>query len=573
VNCSRLLPSASRLVGLCAISALLEAQDVARFLPPDPMISLRAVGPREVGERMAETNYGRLLADPAAAPIRELPGKLLDIALEEVGDPRAEAHVRRAYELLRDYGGRMSAAASFDFDESSEDAIRGLLIGIVLEPDGKTDFAAVIEMFRDAANDAEMEQRTVGTDESGFTIARGDNRMELALPRVIDGHLVCYLGFDLEQAVARLGEQPAVAAETNAPDASSTSLMDLHVDVGRLVSSGALRAGSSGELDLEVVDAVVKRLGLKHFDMSLRADGEFFRSDYAISATAASSILDVLQPNIESTPIAMLAPPNHENWTTVRLDLSEILNLVRDVTMATRGDDLFELIDQLSPELGVDIRRDLIGVLDGQVLILNDSFAALAAVGEDDDEDLESAGLYSGVIGLRDSKAFDATLEKLLRSRGLHAARKTTEYRGVPIRTINAAIVQLSYAIVNEGIAFGVGRIGVDSVRSIIDASLAATDGQRQIRFPERFAERRRRLGEGWRDFQITSSSGYAGLLKEAVASELGDLEDEPDAAMVLAAVRPAIDAWLDLAPRFDLERNLAAMRLVPGRLEIVSIQ
>ncbi|MGE0142639.1 MAG: hypothetical protein AB7I19_08360 [Planctomycetota bacterium] len=565
----------SSLTGLCATSTSLSAQGAARFLPRDAIVSFSMFGPRAFGDRTAETNLGRLLADPAAAPIRELPAKMLDKILAEIGDSRAETHLRGAYEFFGGYGGRISCAARFAMDadaENADEALGELLVGIVFEPDGETDFAAFVESVREAANDAELEQRLIGTEANGFTLVQGENRKQFVLPRVIDGHLVCYYGLGLEDALARLGEQ-----SSGEEPAADESLLHLRVELDRLmgiVISSLAGIGGRSEIEPELLEVIDRRIGLKQFDLRFRTDGEFLRADYSIVADPERSILDLLQPNAKSTPIAALAPSDHENWSSVRLDLGWILNFARDLVMEARGEDVFELLEQVSSEFGVDVRHDLFGAFDGQLLLLNDSLAGLEAMAEgDEDEDAEVAGLYSGVIGLRDAKAFESTLEKLLRSRGLHAARKTTEYRGVAIRTMNVAIVQFSYAIVNEGIAFGVGKIGVDSVRSIVDASLAATDGQRQIRFPEPFAERRRRIGDDWRDFQISSSAGYAGILKDVMAGELEDLDDPVGFAVVNDIVMPALEAWLELAPRFDLERSLSAMRLVPGRLEIVSIQ
>lgn len=94
-------------------------------------------------------------------------------------------------------------------------------------------------------------------------------------------------------------------------------------------------------------------------------------------------------------------------------------------------------------------RRDLLDHLDGRV--------AFSVVEVPPEESLMGIGLQGGpsvstafVLGVRDAPALAASLDKLLRSQGLHAARRKSEFEGYVVYTIPVMPLQISYAIVDD---------------------------------------------------------------------------------------------------------------------------
>ncbi|MBI5853537.1 MAG: hypothetical protein HZB39_21215, partial [Planctomycetes bacterium] len=222
-----------------------------------------------------------------------------------------------------------------------------------------------------------------------------------------------------------------------------------------------------------------------------------------------------------------------------------------------------------------DLHKDLLGALDGQLLLMNDTTANFEG-GAGEEEDFEMQGLYTVVVGLRDPASFEAMLERVLRSRGLHAARKTAEYRGTKVRSMSVLVAELHYAFVAEGMVIGIGPTGADNVRKVVDQSLARAEGQASAAPDAAIAKRLALLAPGWRDLGTSSLNLSTSAMDQVLQMAFADLErdaDEGPGEEALGAMQKAIEAYLGLARRFDLLASVSSMKVESGRLRIESIQ
>lgn len=574
------------LVAALASAALLSpcatAQDLARFLPKDAQILLVADGPARLGERFAATNVGRMLASPEAEPIRELPRTLVGLLAKSATEAEVPLDIRALADRLGAYGGRWGIGAHVDVGKYVDDQELEFLVAMVFEPHASVNLGEVATELETAVveSGATLEALDAGP---GFRVQITADGIGVTVPRVVDGHLVMFIASD---AVATLGKafdsDEILGAALPQEVAGQGLFLRVAPSLFRMAIAAEARRDTnpfsrvSRESTTRTLTAVFDRLALEWLEVSIAPSDEFVHTSFELTAEAARpNLIDVFQPREKSTPLAALAPRQHASWLAMRLDLKEVLQIVFDVVrdLEMTDDPRGEIEQALQAMAGIDLYADLLEPLDGQLVLLNDSLASFEAMqGEDEPEEIP--GMYSALLGMRDPATFEAGLEKLLRSRGLHAARKTAEYRGASVRTVPAIIAELHYAFVAEGLALGLGKIGADNVRRMIDLSLAKSEGQAPEPFNDRLKARFATLSGDWRDLGADDSQSSSSALADAVAlafADMGDLDD-PAAEAFLEAFQSAVWTWLELAPRFDLLSSVTASRVEPGRWRAVQV-
>lgn len=555
-------------------------QDLARYLPKDAQFVFVCDGPARFAERFAATNLMKLLGDPDAAPIRALPGKLRDLIDQAAKDEELPIDVGALLDRFASYGGRFAIGAHVDMPAMRESGLPRFFLTFVAEAHESVDVAAVAAEIQRAAesSDDAMQPLDIGP---GFLAALDEDGTGATVPRVLDGHLVMFAGSDLAATLGAAFDGDAVLGAA-LPDSAADAGFWMHADAGRLLELAVLvpnltRGGGSPDgPSPAIVQAIFDRLALRDLDLALTPAGEFIRSVAVITADPAKpNAIDLLQPREVSTPLLALVPAGHGNSQSIRFDVGALFDLICDV-VEVEQDGARAMVEEGAREaLGIDLQKDLLGALDGQLLLMNDTTANFEA-GAAEEEESEMQGLYTVVVGLRDPASFETMLERVLRSRGLHAARKTAEYRGTKIRSMSVLVGQLHYAFVAEGVVFGVGPAGADNLRKIVDQSLARAEGQAPAALDERVAKRLALLAPGWRDLGTSSLNLSASAMQGVLQMAFADLERDADGGPgeeVLGAMEKALDAFVGLAKRFDLLASVAAMKIEPGRVRFESIQ
>ena len=575
-------PLGAALVAL-SIAAAGHAQDLARYLPKDAQFVLVCDGPARFAERFAATNLMKLLGDPDAAPIRALPVKLRDLLDQAAKDEELPIEVGALLDRFAGYGGRFAVGAHLDLAAARESGMPRFFLAFVAEGHESVDFASVADDVKRAAesSDDALQPLDIGP---GFLAAVDEDGTGATVPRVLDGHLVMFAGTDLAATLGQAFDGDAMLG-ASLPESVGESGFWLRADPGALVElvvfaenvQGARQRPSSAPSP-ETLGAILDRLALRDFEMALVPAGEFIRGSGVLNADASKpNAIDLFQPREAATPLLALVPAGHGNAQSFRFDVGELFDLVCDI-VELEQDGARGMIEGGAREaLDIDLHKDLLGALDGQLLVMNDSLANFEGLepgaGPEDLEEVK--GLYTFVIGLRDPTSFEAMLERVLRSRGLHAARKTAEYRGTKVRSMSVVVIQLHYAFVAEGVVVGVGPTGADNVRKVVDQSLARAEGQAPAALDEVLQKRVAALASGWRDLGTSNANVSANALLQAL--RMGFLDEEFDGDAKLKSLRDsflaAADAWIPLAKRFDLLASVMSLRVEAGRLRFESIQ
>ena len=189
----------------------------------------------------------------------------------------------------------------------------------------------------------------------------------------------------------------------------------------------------------------------------------------------------------------------------------------------------FEDIEEMFAEsTKVRLGEDLIDNIGTEVLYLVDPNV------EDDMEQDAITAMFSGTcyaLSLRDGKAFGEALEKALRSRGLHAARKSEDYQGVKVYRLRiAGALELEYAVTDDMFLLAPGSVATSGaqLRAVLD-----TRANPEAGLPENVASRSDKVPAGWNGVGVTP---LAQLLMEigAIAQTLPGGDMPPEAMVAL---------------------------------------
>jgi len=137
------------------------------------------------------------------------------------------------------------------------------------------------------------------------------------------------------------------------------------------------------------------------------------------------------------------------------------------------GMDWNEAQTAFAESMKVRLKEDLIDHLGTEMLSLADLAAQAEEIDPDQDDPLAGIGSSCIGIGLRNGKAFAASLESMLRSQGLHASRKTEDYQGNKIHRLPlGGLIEVEYCVTDELmlLAIGKGESARQSLRGVLDA-------------------------------------------------------------------------------------------------------
>lgn len=577
-------------LGLSSLASLaggVAAQDLARFLPKDAQFTMVCDGPARIAERLAATNLGRLCADPEAAPIRAIPGRVREMLVKLAEQESVPLDVASFFDRIAGYGGRMAIGARVDLAATVEAKAPRFLVSFVVEPHESIDLEALAADMQRAVDESDAGTQALEFG-PGFQAAIDENGDGATVPRVVDGHLVMFAGSGLGTALARIFDDheglgvtlPPASAESMIWGRGDGELLRFFADMAELAEEdGNPGFGDPSMPPSAILRAIFERLALTEFEAGTAPFGEHLRSvGHILTDASVPNLLDILQPQEKSTPLIALVPALHPSWTSFRIDAAGLFDLICDVAELGQPGLRGMLAESIQQELGLDLQKDLLDAFDGQLLMLDDSFANLEglAAGEALDEMEEVKGLYSFVIGLRDPAAFEKVLDGVLRARGLHAARKTVDYRNTKLRSMNVFIAQLHYAFVPEGLALGLGEAGAENVRKIVDQSISRAEGQAPVQHGERVQKRLALLQSGWRDLAIEDVDLPSSMMDQLIDLAMSDLDHDADdelASQLLELMRESVTAFAKLASRYDQMSSAAAIRLEPGRLSFEGIQ
>ncbi len=410
----------------------------------------------------AASAYGRLMQDEAAKPVRAAFAQFL----ESLAAASKDESGLDVVDAIRKIDGRIGWSLSGDLENVDDTEMV-----VALE---SSEHAAEIHALSMAAvnthverGDAIFKSEAIGTrevvqltpmdsaDKGRFRMGVVGSTMALGIATgtAVDGDQ--YTRF-IQALDGEGGESLASRADFAQSLAARAGGVKFWLDTGRAVREQMTPPAADGT---ESPDTRLNRaLGLDQLgalSARLQLDASEMRID-AQQTWAPVGLARVLIAFMSGGDHALLTlvPAEAATAISLRLDLPAGLDAAEALAKeAGLGSLLGEpAAEGAAPGAEVEAfhpRRDLLDHLDGRL--------ALSVVEVPEDESLMGIGMQGGpsvntafILGVRDATALAASLDKMLRKQGMHAARRKSEFEGYVVYSLPLGILTINYAIVDD---------------------------------------------------------------------------------------------------------------------------
>lgn len=528
---------------LSSLGTALVAQEKAtvspnRFVPKDARFVMRLDAPQMWRQKFAETKLVALFASESMTPIF---GDMQKGFREGMEAAKQEGNVppELLESLWSDYTGQFVFAARFDtkamYEAGQGDGPPNMQMIISMAGDGKLDLNTLAETSAKMAEEEQTDLADVKIGDHHFRL-NSDGEMAATLPQILDGHLVALFGTNLETEGQAL-LNPTDRSET-VVDSSSLSLnMDLRW-LQEAMTLGAQQAMDGNAMPFEPEDLFrVLGLGcLESMSVKLGADGKHvFLETNLITNDQEQGLFGALMSNQGEPKLTRFLPPNTEGFSAHALDLS-VLRSTAEKFWTLLGDEVpmtfADMEQNFAEQTKVRLHEDLLAHVGTEMMTIGDARAMFDAIADSaaNQEQPDPNQILSGycfVLALKNGKAFGESLDKLIRSAGLHAGRKSEDYRGTKVSTLKVAgLLSIEYAVTDEMLLFvlGKGDAGRQLLRGALDAR---ADGSTVM--PESLAAKLASLPEGRSAVGLVPMAGLLrsfAKLGAAVNAAQGNSED-----------------------------------------------
>ena len=503
------------LFGLLLGAAALPAQadeGPFRFVPADSTAVFKLSGPAAFAEAFAGTRLRQLLDGPTLGPLF---GQANETFMQMAAVGQVPFDPEEVVEAVQAYSGDALAVVMLDkealVDAMGAGVVPDFAVCLVFGGDGHTDLRAVAEFFELRAEEENvvLTDVTVGEHRLRVDMAPGLGSAQLSVPQVIGEDLVMLVGTDLEQQAAWFLE-PQASWE---PDEEFVGAqMGARVDwqaVTSMIEEGMLVGGGpDADVGLEVFE-LTGLMSVRSLQLTVAAD----ESD--VVGTASLGFND--QPrglfeaimaggNQKRPELLAYLPPSAPAFWAGDFRFAAIYDLVQEFGLlaeATAGmNPIAEGEEMFSEMMRVRLKEDLLDHMGDQALTLVDPAAATSLFPEDELD--EVSGPLAGncaAWSLRDGRAFGASLETALRSRGLHVARKREEYQGEQINRINLlGLLDLEYVVTEDLLVLGDGSCEYSRrlLRQVLDERAARRRGEPVGELPKGVDDLLSRMPPDW---------------------------------------------------------------------------
>lgn len=548
----------------------LRAQDAGSplsLIPADAMFVHWCDGPKTLREAFADTRVAELLGGPELSLMLN---PMLDEARDEARGGGID--VDALEDALLDYEGRFVLAGGFDadrvddlfmdFEEQMEAA--AVWAVCVLSSDGHSDLAGLQEKLTELIEDsADNEVGDLEVDGRSFRASFNDRGFNVTVPFMEGPNLVMVFGAPLEEALSRfmsrqgqslqdrqlnlprsevgvwMDPQPLwplidMAAEANDPTFAE------FLDASGLKSIGTIALHATASDEHVIVD----------FDVQLNGDDQGVLACITDVGADQASLLDVV-------------PVQRKAWSVTKVNFGAFYESIMDIfsamepVTAMSSDDM---LDQFAEMFRVRLKEDLIDHLGDELLLVQGDEPA-----DFDEMGAGQAQCYG--ISLRDAKSFDASFETLLRSRGMHAARKTEDYRGFTVRKLTVlGMLELHYTVTDRLFLVGITRAGAAELRAVLDEEKGRNEGSARAGYPDEIAQRLEHTGDDWQSLAVQSLSSTIEMVM-AMMEQAGELP--PSAA---AQVQSASSMIMGLLNRYRLDTLVSVAKANGGSVKTRTI-
>jgi len=531
---------------LCALPA--QDKSPFRFVPADANFVVRISSPAKWQQQFAKAQITKLFQSQTLAPMVGMMQEGYAQMIEQLrGQGTIDADLIDA--LVTTYTGDIVIAAKVDLSNLEEMMQTGeqpeFEVVMSLSPDGSFDLAKIAAEIEKAADknpppNGKVRELSVGNLKT--RILEQDEGPNMSLPTLVDGHLVMFLGSKLEPQINR-----AIAATGHYTGGNATASMFVHAELGSLMKAMTSAMGAAMDMQGAPFDVaeMMRTLGLEsvqNFDMSLAADGEHLQVDYEIGLAGELGLLGAMLTDQPSTKLLRVVPDDVENFGLMTVDAKVVFATIAKAWKLVGDEAPMSWDDAMaaaSEATKVRLKEDVIDHLGAQVLMLTPTIKD-GAEDEAEGNPIQMAMQTMPVmaIELKNGKAFAESLETMLRSAGLHAARKTEEYQGQKVYKVNVGgMAQVEYAVTDDMLLLSVrgDETGARALRSALDAS-KSTGGEMPARIKSLVAG----LPEGWSGLSVMSMSETFKSVSKAMdmQAQMGAEELPPEAEMMFGMLK-----------------------------------
>ena len=497
-----------------ALATLLPAQTTAspstnRFIPENSALVLRTAAPAKLREQFASTQLAKLGETQSLAPVMGMFEQQTEMVFEMMrSEGLFDADV--AESLASKWKGDIVLSVQVDWDTIIDAIDYGELpemsVVIAMSPGGDFDLADLsneIDAFIDRQGPEGAIQDMIVGDLTMRRMETGDG-VDIVLPTMIDNHLVMLIGTSIEKDAAKLiSNEGRFANQTKAP-------LFVHAAIGKLISSMLEMDTGEAPFDMAELMDLVGIGALQHLSMSIQPDGTAVTGDMHIGMRKNNRGLFGMLPKGNQPPKLLSSiPPDSAAFAVTSMNFSAVMNTVRDAwgliedfTPMTFDD----VMDMFTEATTVDFETDLLNNMGKEILTVQDieglmdlDFADVAA------NELAITSMFMGNvfgIALNDSATFEAALDKVIRSRGLHVGRKTESYANTKIHRMKLlGMLDLEYSVNNDLFLIALGGTEGTSriLRNIID-----TRATGEAQMPNLLTQHINELPPGWNSVGIT---------------------------------------------------------------------
>jgi hypothetical protein len=534
-----------------SVPALLAQQPVEplSFVPGDAVLVARAQCGSRWRDELGATRIGKAMLDPA---LRD-GWNALATTMRANAAPQLVRVVDALPAVLDGYGGEVVTAAWLDWNAlpaaARADRPPPFVALLALGADGRTDATALAARIAKLLPDGAREQRVAGVDVPVHTLAG----IAVTDPFVRDGCVLMLASNDLDAHAARFlgAERPPLDTTAAFRSALAAGMVQLDGMEPALIALASANLRRSAAAALAKVLPVLGIASLRRAGMTLAADGPWFTQETWLDfGSAERGVFDVAFPVRRGPPAVLsLLPPDCRSFGARHVDVAALWTLALRA-WSELGDAVPMTAEALQQEFTnatkLDLAADLVALLGDELLELHD-LAALGDVEDDPDDEAaakvdERFGDTCYVLTLRDGARFGRNFEQLVRSRGLHAGRKTEQYAGTAVHRLKVlGSFAIEYAITDRFLAIGVGggEGTARNLRGVLDAGAAQQRGERPA-LPADVAAAVAGMPESWSQLDVGSLRDLADSLTSlAVALEgvLGEADvavDDVDAGAAL---------------------------------------
>lgn len=489
-----------------------------RFVPADSVLVVRIAAPAAWGPKFDRTQAAKVLRTPHAKQLVEALTHNLDsglAALRKSGTVDADL----VEKLLTAYAGDVTFSVQVDWDDVQtsmmEDRPPHFSMVIALSGDGAYDLAGLansIQQLVEKESDHRRPLKDLTCGDVRLRITSDESPVEVSVPTMVDGQLVMMFGTDLEGNAARL-----LRNDKRYDGEIPKHPFFVHAKLDRLMAtmleSIESQLDASGQMPFEM-GPILRKTGLAslgHVDMSIDAEDKVTTASFRIGFGEGELGFMAAMMGQGQPKLLRYLPAGCEQFSAQHFDL----NVFYDTAIGI-WKDLGEAVPMTAEDgeaafaetLKVRLKEDLLAHIGDEML----SFQNTVAPGNEEDEE-PMAGPFAAVGGscfvlsLRDGKAFGKNLETALRSRGMHAARKSEDYADTKIYQLRlGGLIDLEYAVTDEMLLLTLGKseAGHRNLRGVLDAQKRGGS----TTLPDALAKQVAMLPEGWSGLGVTPVDG-----------------------------------------------------------------